>query len=133
METRLYCKMVKIRVSGLSFRADSLFSELSNHGCPHFLFNDPLFSEGHSSFYGKSVKENKKGYAVLGVLIAFLLHGLYDFSLSEEFSTFADVSAAIALTLAVFELVIIIILVFFIRKDKENPKYTEPLDQYKSI
>ncbi len=84
-------------------------------------------------FYGKSVKENKKGYAVLGVLIAFLLHGLYDFSLSDEFGVYGDISSVIALTLAVFELVIIIVLVVFIRKNKENPKYTEPLDQYKSI
>ena len=80
-------------------------------------------------FYGKSVKENKKGYAVLGVLISLLLHGLYDLSLTEEIETVTDASGFIAITLAVLDLVIIIALIIFIRKNKNNTKYTEPLVQ----
>jgi RsiW-degrading membrane proteinase PrsW (M82 family) len=84
-------------------------------------------------FYGKSVKENKKGYAVLGVFISLLLHGLYDFSLSDEIETITDASGFIAVTLAVLDLVIIIALIIFIRKNKNNPKYTGPLGQEKDI
>ncbi len=84
-------------------------------------------------FYGKSVKENKKGYAVLGVFISFLLHGLYDFSLSDEIGTITDTFGFIAVTLAVLDLVIIIALIIFIRKNKNNPKYTGPLGQEKDI
>ena len=84
-------------------------------------------------FYGKSVKENKKGYAVLGVFISFLMHGLYDFSLSDEIETITDASGFIAVTLAVLDLVIIIALIIFIRKNKNNPKYTGPLGQEKDI
>ncbi len=77
--------------------------------------------------YGKSVKENKKGYAVLGILISLLLHGLYDFSLTDEIETITDAFGFIAVTLAVLDLVIIITLIIFICKNKNNTKYTEPL------
>ena len=80
-------------------------------------------------FYGKGIKENNKGYTVLGVLISFLIHGLYDFSLTKEIETITDASAFIAVTLAVLDLAIIIALIIFIRKNKSNPKYTEPLGQ----
>lgn len=78
-------------------------------------------------FYGKSIYENKKGHAVLGILISLFLHGLYDFSLTEEIEAITDASAFIAVTLAVLDLVIIIVLIIFIIKNKDNPKYTEPL------
>ena len=78
-------------------------------------------------FYAKSIKENKKGYAVLGILISFLIHGLYDFSLSKEIETVTDASGFIAVNLALLELVIIIVLIRFLRRNKDNAKYTEPL------
>ena len=77
-------------------------------------------------FYGKSVKENNKKLAPLGILISFLIHGLYDFSLSEEIEKLTDLSGLIAVSLAVLDLVIIIVLIVFIRKHKDDPKYTEP-------
>ncbi len=80
-------------------------------------------------FYAKSIKENKKGYTVLGLLISFLIHGLYDFSLTKEIETITDASAFIAVMLAVLDLVIIIALIIFIRKNKSNAKYTEPIGQ----
>lgn len=61
-----------------------------------------------------------------------LLHGLYDFSLSDEIGTITDVFSFIAVTLAVLDLVIIIALIIFIHKNKNNPKYTEPLGQKKN-
>ena len=79
-------------------------------------------------FYGKSIKENKKGYTVLGICISLLIHGLYDFSLTEEIDTITDAAAFIAVTLAVLDLVIIIALVIFIHKNKNNAKYTDPLE-----
>lgn len=78
-------------------------------------------------FYGRSVRENRKSCAVFGILIAFLLHGLYDFSLSDELLAFTDAAAFTALLLAVFDLVIIIGLFVFIRRHKSDPVYTKPL------
>jgi len=78
-------------------------------------------------FYGMSINKNSKGYAALGVFIAFLIHGLYDFSLSEELSAFSDAAAVVALTLALLDVIIIIVLIVFIRKHKNDPKYTEPI------
>lgn len=80
-------------------------------------------------FYARSIKENKKGYTVLGIFISFLIHGLYDFSLSEEVGTITDAAGFIAVPLAVLDLVIIIALIIFIRKNTSNTKYTEPLEQ----
>lgn len=80
-------------------------------------------------FYGKSIKENNKAYVILGILISFLLHGLYDFSLTKEIETITEASGFIAVTLAMLDLVIIIVLIIFIRKNKNNPKYIEPLGQ----
>ena len=78
--------------------------------------------------YAKSIKENKKGYAVLGFLIAFLMHGLYDFALSEEFAAVAeDAAAFIAVTLAALDLIIIIVLIVFLVRRRNDPKYCEPL------
>ena len=78
-------------------------------------------------FFGKSVKENKKSCAVFGIFVTILIHGLYDFSLSEELGAVTDLAAFIALPLAVLDVVIIIALIVFIRKHKNDPKYTEPL------
>lgn len=78
--------------------------------------------------YGKSLRENKKGYAVLGVLIAVLVHGLYDFALTGELQAVSiDLAAAIAFPMAALEIIIIIVLIVFIRKHKSDPKYAEPL------
>ena len=77
-------------------------------------------------FYGKSLRENKKGYTVLGVLIAFLIHGLYDFALTGELQAVSiDLAAAIAFPMAALEIIIIIVLIVFIRKHKNDPKYTQ--------
>lgn len=78
-------------------------------------------------FYAKGIKENKRSCTVIGILISFLIHGLYDFSLTKEIETLTDISGFIAVTLAVLDLVIIIALIIFIRKNKNNALYTEPL------
>ena len=70
---------------------------------------------------------------LLSGCIVLLLHGLYDFSLTKEIETLTDASGFIAVTLAVLDLVIIIALIIFIRKNKNNTIYTEPLEQEKAI
>ena len=79
-------------------------------------------------FYGKSLKTDKRGFAVLGVMISWFLHGLYDFSLSQEFVDLGGVAVMIlALILEALDLVLVIWLIIFVVKGKRKEKYTEPL------
>ena len=78
-------------------------------------------------FYGKGRKYGKKYLRWIGLLIAWLIHGMYDFSLSEEFLGINDNLAIVPLVLALAEIVLVILLIRFIRKTRNNPEYTEPL------
>lgn len=73
-----------------------------------------------ASFYGKGVQSGKQGYKVIGFLISWLLHGLYDFSLSEEFSTINDNLVIIPLLLALFDIALVILLIAFVRKERKR-------------
>ena len=77
--------------------------------------------------YGKSLKEDRPVLKRLGFVLAWLLHGLYDFSLSEEFVGINDNLVFVALLLAVMDIVLVIMLVRFVRKAKKQKMYTKPL------
>ena len=78
-------------------------------------------------FYGKSVKYGKPIYKWVGFLISWLLHGLYDFSLSEEFIALNDNLVVVALLLALLDIILVIRLIVFVIKAKKSEKYTEAL------
>ena len=75
-------------------------------------------------FYGKSRYEGRKGPAVLGFLLAWLMHGLYDFSLTEGMTERSDFFIFAPVTLATFCLVLIFFYVRFVRKAKKQDRYT---------
>ena len=84
-------------------------------------------------FYGRSVKTGRRGDRVLGFGIAWLIHGLYDFSLSKEFAALNEnLAVAIALILSALDLALIIALIVFVVKAKKNEKYTQPLFEAKN-
>jgi hypothetical protein len=56
-----------------------------------------------------------------------VLHGLYDFSLKEEFMAINDNLAIIPLLLVLSEIVLVIILTVFMRKASKREECTEPL------
>lgn len=78
-------------------------------------------------FYGKGVKSGKQAVRWTGFVLAWLLHGLYDFSLTDSFIALNDNLMAVALVLAVLDIVLVIWLVRFVRKAKKQETYTEPL------
>lgn len=78
------------------------------------------------NFLGKGRKTGDKKYRILGFVLPWLIHGLFDFSLSEEADTLGFVFTFIAVTLAALSFVLLIYMVFFMRKARENEKYTEP-------
>lgn len=79
-------------------------------------------------FYGKALSTGKKQFIALGFLIPFLLHGLYDFSLSEELGD-VFVFDLIAVTLAFSDLVLMIVMIIFFVKAKKKEQYLTPLPQ----
>ncbi len=80
-------------------------------------------------FYGKGLKTGNPVIKWLGFAIAWLVHGLYDFSLSEEFLALNDNLAIVPLSLAIIDIALAIILVVFTRKARNNEKYTQPLHE----
>lgn len=78
-------------------------------------------------YYGKGAKLGKPIYKYIGFLIAWLFHGLYDFSLSPEFLAINDNLAIIPLSLALLDIVLVIMLIVFVNKAKKREIYTEAL------
>ncbi len=80
-------------------------------------------------FYGKGSKSGKSAVKNAGFLLSCLLHGLYDFSLSDEFIAINDNLLVVALLLAVLDVVLVLLLIRFVRKSKKREDYTEPLSE----
>ena len=57
------------------------------------------------------------------------MHGLYDFSLSEEFIAVNDNLVFIPLLLALMDIILVIILIVFAKKARKQTVYTEPLPE----
>ena len=83
------------------------------------------FIQGY--FYGKALKTGKGFYKGLGIFVAWLIHALYDFCLSQEVLALNDNIAFIPVTLALVDIVLVIVLIVFAVKAKKREVYTEPL------
>lgn len=80
-------------------------------------------------FYGKSLYTGKKRFAVLSVIVPWLIHGLYDFSLTPELLELNDNFAMIGVSLALADIVLLVLMIrFFIRARKhKDERYHQPL------
>lgn len=78
-------------------------------------------------FYGKSVKSGRPACQWIGFVIAWLLHGMYDFSLSEEFLALNENLAIIPFILAFVEIVLVVIQIVFTVRARKRELYTQPL------
>ena len=78
-------------------------------------------------FYGKMQKTGKKKYGILSFIVPWLLHGFYDFGLSEELLALNDNFAIISVSLAVVSLILAFLIIRFVRKRRDTEIYTEPL------
>ena len=78
-------------------------------------------------FYGKSLYTGKKHYSVIALLLPWLIHGLYDFSLSPELLEANDNFAFLAVGLAVLDMVLLILMIRFFIKSKNKEIYQTPL------
>ena len=73
-------------------------------------------------FYSKSLKTGNKKYVILGFIISWLLHGLYDFGLSEELIALNDNLMFISLGLILVSIITIIMLIRYVKKEKRIQK-----------
>ena len=92
--------------------------------------NSVLGTEGQGSdryFYGKGCKTGNPMQKWIGFALAWFMHGLYDFSLSEEFIAINDNLVFIPLLLALFDIVLVILLIRFVRRARKDQAYTEPV------
>lgn len=71
-------------------------------------------------YYGKGMKTGKPGYRWIGFLISWVLHGIYDFSLSEEFVALNDNLVIIPFVLALVDIILVIMLIVFVKKRKRQ-------------
>lgn len=78
-------------------------------------------------FYGKKLHTGKKIYGVIALLLPFLIHGLYDFSLSEELIALNDNLAAIGISLAVLDIVLLALMIRFFISSRKKERYNTPL------
>lgn len=78
-------------------------------------------------FYGKRLYTGKKKYGVIAVLLPWLLHGIYDFSLTPELIEVNENFMVIALFMALLDIVTLILMIrFFIRSNKQE-RYLQPV------
>ena len=84
-----------------------------------------------SGYYiGKGYKYGQKKHIALGMFLPWLLHGMYNFGLSDDLGIGEDLAAVFGITsvlIAALGVIYIIIMLFKIRKWRDDPVYTEPM------
>lgn len=78
-------------------------------------------------FYAKMLKTKKKRYGLLSFGLPWFLHGLYDFSLSDEFMALNDNLFIVALLLTLISIICVILVIIFVKKRRSDKKYIEEI------
>lgn len=78
-------------------------------------------------FFGKSLKTGKPGDKWFGLILAWLIHGLYDFSLSDSFMALNDNLVFVPFILALLDILLVVNLIVFLKKAEKRQECTEPL------
>lgn len=76
-------------------------------------------------FEGKSYHTGKKWYSFIGFILAYLMHGIYDYTLIPELGERYEMIAFIPVTLAFICFVLLIYMFIFFAKAKKKEKYTD--------
>ena len=81
-------------------------------------------------FYGEAIEENERSYMIPAFLLPILLHGTYNFCLTENPGNLA---IAVVMTETAAEFIFMIIMIFFIRKRRKDPGFTCPVFPQEAI
>ena len=112
-------------IVGIGFELIESVVYAFDSGIPHMLVRGITIMHAAFGFvmgyyYGKAQHTGKKGYAVLGFALPWLMHGTYDFGLSEQLMEINDNLAFISLSLAAFSIVLIILFIRYVRKTRRK-------------
>ena len=72
----------------------------------------------------KHMKRTGKRHSILALLIPVILHGTYDCFLSDKLMAVTDLAAIPPVTLALFAVIVLVYMIFFFRKARNDPEYT---------
>lgn len=93
------------------------------------------FTLGHAGyglimgfFYGKMLYSGRKRYGIAGFIIPWFIHGLYDFSLAQEFLDISEYAAFLPVALAVLDIVLLVLMIVFFVRSKKKKKYNMQID-----
>ncbi len=78
-------------------------------------------------FYGKSKYTGNKFWLVFGFVMMWIVHGSFDFLLSPEMEEYGY----IAVFLAIWSLINMIVTVVIVAKGRKQEKYTKPFSEMK--
>ena len=103
---------------------------------PYAIGSDPItmmvrgFTMGHVGygfimgwFYGKRLDTGKKLYGVIAFVLPWLLHGIYDFSLSPELIELNEGFIAVALFMALLDIILLVLMIRFFIHSKKLDRY----------
>lgn len=79
-------------------------------------------------FYARSRLTGKKFYAVLGFIIPAILHGAYDFGLSDSFAATSENYAFLSVSLAILALILLTVMFLSTRKLRHKKLYTKMIE-----
>ena len=78
-------------------------------------------------YYAKGRQTGKKGYYALSYLIPYLLHALYDFTLSDAVEQWNDNLVFVPVNLAIFSLVLVFLIIRWMKKARNDEALIAPL------
>lgn len=78
-------------------------------------------------FYGKRLYTGKKKYGVIAVLLPWLMHGIYDFSLTPELIEVNENFMFIGLFMALLDIVVLVLMISFFIRSKKQERYLQPV------
>jgi len=110
---------------------------------PYAIGADPVtmlvrgFTMGHIGygfvmgwFYAKHLYTGKKRYSAIAILLPWFVHGLYDFSLSPELLELNDNFAFLGVSLALLDIVLLILMFLYFKRSKHKEIYQSPLTAF---
>lgn len=79
-------------------------------------------------FYAMGLYKGKKSYPIIGLLISFFIHGLYDYSLTPELVEVSELFMLLSFGLVLVDIVLVVLMIVFFAKVSKKPKYNEILN-----
>ena len=119
---------------GMGFETIESFVYLIESGPIHVIVRGLTMMHGIFGYimgklYSKGVKTGKKIWYFLSFFVPWFYHGLYDFTLSEEYSGTNDFFIFTPVMLAALSLILVFVMIFWFRKakKKQTEDFTEIL------